>query len=313
MHQPIVLSEDAVDRLLAKVDVRSAIERMFLSLGQRQAVQPPQTVGLFPGTGGDFITYLGVLAPEKVFGAKLSPYIPRDGKALVTAWTVLMSMETGTPLLLCDAGKLTTERTAATTAIAVDRLARADAEILTVVGTGPVGLAHLRHAAGLRRWREVRLCSPSARDRPGLPDALADGTPIRILTEADEACAGADAVLLCTSSGRPVIDVSALSDGALVTSISTNAADAHEIDPAALSRLDVYCDYRATTPASAGEMRLAAAAGTWSADRLVGDLPELLGNRAPAPSGTRPVFFRSIGLGLEDVALAAAILKAHGA
>ncbi|MBN9046347.1 MAG: ornithine cyclodeaminase family protein [Rhizobiales bacterium] len=309
-QHPIILDDAAIRKLLGKLDIRGLLERMFRSLGEGTATQPPQTLSLFPANAGDFITYLGVLAGEKVFGAKLSPYIPADGKALVTAWTVLMSMETGEPLLLCDSKRLTTERTAATTAIAADLLARPDSRTLAIVGTGAVGQAHLRYAENIRQWQEVRLYSRHAHERSELPDRLSTGCPVRLAADADAAIADADVVMLCTSSGTPVIDTKLLRRNALVTSISTNAANAHEIDPAALAGFDVYCDYRATTPASAGEMKLAAAAGKWSPDRLRGDLPELMTGRAEKPSGERPAFFRSIGLGLEDIAAAVAALAA---
>lgn len=310
MTQPIVLGEAEIEALLPKVDIRSVLERMFRSLAEGNAVQPPQTLSLFPKDAGDFITYLGTLADEKVFGAKLSPYLPGDGRALVTAWTLLMSMETGTPILLCDSKKLTTERTAATSIIAADALAPKDASVLAIVGSGSVAMAHLRYAENIRAWKEVRIASPNIESRVDLPTRIANGAPVTKYTNADSAVEGADVVLLCTSSGKPVIDAKSLSKAAVVTSISTNVANAHEIDPAALQGFDVYCDYRATTPASAGEMKLAAAAGQWSADALKGDLPELLAGRAELPSRQRPAFFRSIGLGLEDIAAAVALLAA---
>ncbi|TGR65738.1 ornithine cyclodeaminase family protein [bacterium M00.F.Ca.ET.194.01.1.1] len=310
MTQPIVLGETEIEQLLPQVDIRAVLERMFRSLADGNAVQPPQTLSLFPKDAGDFITYLGVFADEKVFGAKLSPYIPGTGSALVTAWTLLMSMETGTPILLCDSKKLTTERTAATSIIAADALAPKDASVLTVVGCGPVGLAHLRYAEGIRNWSDVRVASPDVFSRSDVPSHTRDGVAITRIADANEAINGADVILLCTSSGTPVINAAGLSKSAVVTSISTNAANAHEVDPAALQDFDVYCDYRATTPASAGDMKLAAAAGTWSPEALFGDLPELMVGRAKAPSRERPAFFRSIGLGLEDVAAAVALLSA---
>ena len=309
----LVAGEQEIDALLGKIDIRGALERMFLGLAKGFATQPPQTLALFPADKGDFITYLGVLAEEKVFGAKLSPYLPLEGRALVTAWTVLMSMETGAPVLLCDSKRLTTERTAATTALAADLLAREDAEVLTIVGSGPVALAHLRYAERLRPWKAVRIASPNASAKAGPSKATGDGAPVTVSDDADAAAQGADVVMLCTSSGTPVIDASRLAAGTLVTSISTNVANAHEVDPALLGAFEVYCDYRATTPSSAGEMRLAAEAGGWSPDAIRGDLPELLAGTAPKPGGDRPVFFRSIGLGLEDIAVAAAVFKALSA
>jgi L-arginine dehydrogenase len=309
MYQPAIFDQADIEKLLPRLNIRLALENMFRSLANGSATQPPQTLSLFPEDAGDFITYLGVLADEKVFGAKLSPYIPGGDGAVVTAWTLLMSMETGTPLLLCDSKKLTTERTAATTAIAVDKLARDDASVLTVVGTGAVGLAHLRCVEAIRPWKEVRLSSPHASKKAGLLTQLSGGAPITVFDDADAAAAGADVIMLCTSSGTPVIDVTRVDNGAVVTSVSTNAPNAHEIDPASLSNLDVYCDYRATTPGSSGEMKIAAAAGTWSSELLLGDLPELVVGRATLPSRTRPAYFRSIGLGLEDIAAAVALLS----
>ncbi|MBO0019933.1 hypothetical protein JJD16_14795, partial [Listeria monocytogenes] len=78
---------------------------------------------------------------EQVYGVKTSPYIVREQGPLVTAWTLLMSMQTGQPLLLCAAARLTTARTAATTAVAVDALAPTEAGRLALIGSGPVAHA----------------------------------------------------------------------------------------------------------------------------------------------------------------------------
>jgi L-arginine dehydrogenase len=308
MTQPIVLNEIEITELLPKVDIRAALERMFRSLAKGEAVQPPQTLSLFPHNSGDFITYLGVLAEEKVFGAKLSPYIPGGSQALVTAWTLLMSTETGMPLLLCDSKKLTTERTAAASIIAADTLAPPDASVLTIVGSGPMALAHLRYAERIRAWKEVRIASPGIQ-ASSIPAAISGGILIAKTTNTNDAVSGADVVLLCTSSGTPVIDAKVLAKTAVVTSISTNVANAHEVDPAALQGFDVYCDYRETTPAVAGEMKLATQTGQWNPEALCGDLSQLLTGRARAPSRERPAFFRSVGLGLEDIAAAVALLN----
>ena len=305
---PLTVDEAAVRAALPSLDVLGTLRRMFASLASARAVQPPQTLTLFPDQAGDFITYLGALADEQVFGAKLSPYVVTGGKPIVTAWTALMSMRTGQPLMWCDAGLLTVERTAGTTALAVDCLAPRDARRLAVIGTGAVGLAHLRHAAALRDWASISVHSPALAGDPALQATLARIDPRARPAAGVEACVrDADVVMLCTSSGTPVLADDMLTRPALVTSISTNVARAHEIPPAWLPDMDVYCDYRHTTPASAGEMQIAAAAHGWTPERIVGDLPALVAGTCAAPSRTRHAFFRSIGLGLEDIAIAHAL------
>ncbi|MGH8354516.1 MAG: ornithine cyclodeaminase family protein, partial [Pseudomonas sp.] len=262
---PFVIQQAEARRLLAQIDVHQAMRKMFGDLASGTAVQPAQQLVEFPNASGDFINYLGVLAEERVYGVKTSPYIKRDQGALVSAWTLLMSMDSGQPLLLCDAGELTTARTAATTAVAVEALAPQQATRLAVIGSGPVARAHLHHVKGLRDWQSIRLYAPSlAQYTPAERAELSALDPrLQLSGSLDEAVAEAEVILLCTSSASPVLDPRRLSQAALITSISTNAPRAHEVPPQTLSEMAVYCDYRATTPGAAGEMLLAAEQHGW--------------------------------------------------
>ena len=309
-NTPIILNADQVSALIGKIDLAAELRAMFVELGQKQAVQPAQTVTLFPEDRGDFITYMGAQGQSGVFGAKLSPYLVTGGKPIITAWTVLMSMETGQPLLLCDAGQLTTERTAGTTALAVELLANPKATRLAIIGAGSVAQAHFRHVKGLRDWQTVQVYSLGL----GSDDAKQGNwrnlcSDVSFAASAEAAAADADVVMLCTSSDTPVIESSAFGANTLVTSISTNVAQAHEVDPEWLTTAQVYCDYRATTPNTAGEMVLAAQNHGWTAKAIRGDLAELTNGAAPKPDAGKPSFFRSVGLGLEDIAAAQAVLR----
>jgi len=307
----ITLDASAVAGLLPQINVLQEMRQLFTGLGSAQAVQPPQTLTLLPEDKGDFITYMGADTNAGVFGAKLSPYIVTDAKPIITAWTVLMSSNTGQPLCLCDAGALTTERTAATTALAVDLLAPKDAQTIAIIGSGPVALAHWGHVQGLLPWQQVRIYSPNLKTGSDAWAQWQSICPNAVLAEsADAAVKDADVVMLCTSSGTPVVDHTKLKSNAVVTSISTNVHRAHEVDPAFLKDAQVYCDYRATTPTTAGDMVLATQDHGWTADDLCGDLGELSVGACPPPDDDRPVFFRSVGLGLEDIAIAHAIYRA---
>jgi L-arginine dehydrogenase len=313
VSNPPVLRDADLEPLIAALPVASVLERAFLALREGLAVQPPQSLTPFPGERGDCIAYLGVLGHLDVFGAKLSPYIVTGGEPVITAWTMLMSMKTGQPLLICDAGRLTVERTAGVTALAVDKLARKDSAVLAVVGAGAVARAHIRHALNLRAWKEIRVHSPSLSGDRAKREACERLDPRVACVEGVRRCAaGADVIMLATSSGTPVVDAADIGPRALVTSISTNAPRAREIDPALLPGMDVYCDDKSSTPASAGEMALAAEAGLWSADRVVGDLADLCAGACPLPAYDKPVFFRSIGLGIEDIAIAHAVCQQFG-
>jgi L-arginine dehydrogenase len=305
---PYVIDQVQARQLLAQIDVPQILRKLFRDLAAGSAVQPAQQLVEFPQGAGDFINYLGVLAEDGVYGVKTSPYIVREQGALVTAWTLLMSMKTGQPLLLCDAGELTTARTAATTAVAVDALAPVNATRLAIIGSGKVAQAHLHYVKSLRDWQSISVYSPSLLEDAETQAALKAIAPgLKIAVSRETALADADVIMLCTSSAGPVIDPAELSRPALITSISTNAPRAHEVPPASLNDMQVFCDYRLTTPGSAGEMLIAAEQHGWSKDSMVGDLSDLLSEKVQRPDYRRHVFFRSIGLGLEDIALATAI------
>ncbi|WP_434708277.1 ornithine cyclodeaminase family protein [Pseudomonas sp. R1-1] len=305
---PYVIDQAQARGLLAQIDVPQILRKLFRDLAAGSAVQPAQQWVEFPQGAGDFINYLGVLAEDGVYGVKTSPYIVREQGALVTAWTLLMSMKTGQPLLLCDAGELTTARTAATTAVAIDALAPANATRLAIIGSGKVAQAHLHYVKTLRDWQSISVYSPSLLEEAETQAALKAIAPgLNIAASRETALADADVIMLCTSSAGPVIDPATLSKPALITSISTNAPRAHEVPPASLNDMQVFCDCRLTTPGSAGEMLIAAEQHGWNKDSIVGDLADLLSEKVQRPDDQRHVFFRSIGLGLEDIALANAI------
>jgi len=307
---PQVITQAQARELLAQVDVPQILRKLFRDLATGQAVQPAQQLVEFPQGAGDFINYLGVLAEDGVYGIKTSPYIVREQGPLVTAWTLLMSMQSGQPLLLCDAGELTTARTAATTAVAVDALAPITANRLAIIGSGKVAQAHLHYVKGLRDWQSICLYSPSLSEDTETVSLLKSIEPrLNIVDSREAAVQDADVIMLCTSSAGPVIDPSHLRKPALITSISTNAPRAHEVPPQCLNDMQVFCDYRLTTPGSAGEMLIAAERHGWDKGAIVGDLPDLLSEKVLRPDYDRHVFFRSIGLGLEDIALANAIYR----
>ncbi len=312
MTSPILLNEPSVKKLLPLIKVQKTLRNVFAELAANKAVQPAQTTTLFPSGHGDFITYQGLIEKDQVFGAKLSPYIANEQGATVTAWTCLMSMQTGLPLLLCDSAILTTERTAGTTALAVDHLSKPESKTLAIIGSGKVAFAHWKHVEKIRDWQSVKLWSPRLQENDEARQKWSNEfSQIEFCDSAEAAAKDADVILLCTSSGVPVLDTKAIDDGTLVTSISSNVKHAHEVTPEFLNHAQVYCDYRGTTPDSAGEMVIAERDCGWSVDALVGDLPELVTKQCEMPNFSSPIFFRSLGLGLEDIAIAHQIYLSH--
>lgn len=320
MNNLKVLDEAGALTALDRSRVLGALETAFSGLVDGRSVQPTQTVTVFPDGMGDCIFYPGALLPLGLIGVKVSPYLSKlaeAGEYPVTAYTLLLSSDNGRPILLCDSYALTSIRTAATTALGLRLLMPEQAKSLALIGTGKVGREHLRFALQEQDWASVNVYSPSATEsdaRRAEVSGVAANYDVTFATSARSAVEDADVVMLCTSSGTPVVDRDWIKPRALVTSISTNSPGAHEIAPESLSSYDVYCDYRETAPLTAGEMKIAIEDGSWQSSMIVADLAELVNGAKPNQSDS-PRFFRSTGLGIEDLAIASLLvggLEANG-
>lgn len=296
--------------------VIDALRDAFLGLTNGETVQPLQTTILLPDDQGDCIIYSAFVRSTSAIGVKVSPYLvarAEAGQSPVTAFTLVLSSATGEPIALVDSSRLTVERTAATTMLAAQLILRsAPPSSVCVVGVGELGLAHARYVSATFPSSELAVYSPSVASTAPIgvekrEVVLACAPSARIASSLEDAVSDSEVVMLCTSSGTPVVDIDSLRDDVLVTSIGTNAPLTHEIDWQALSSVDVFCDYRRTCPDTAGDMRLAEEAGTWNRSSIRGDLPGLLAGVDSAHYEGRRRYFRSTGLGLEDATIAALI------
>ncbi|HBS27418.1 MAG TPA: ornithine cyclodeaminase [Gammaproteobacteria bacterium] len=309
------LSESDVKKALPNVDLKAALKSALMGLSDGTSKQPNKTIVELQNDKGDCMFFTGVVESLGCFGVKASPYLvdkSAKGENPVTAYTMLVSSETGLPTVMCDATYLTVARTAETTGLAVDLLLNASsAKKVAVIGSGQAALAHLEVQLRDRTWEEVSVFSPSLAASEQKVEAFKrlGHNALEIASSAEDAVSNADLVMLCTSANSPVVNSAALKVGCLVTSISTDAKDAHEIDPKSLQQMDVYCDYRETVALKAGEMSIAKAEIDWSYDSIVADLPELL-SQSTTVETEKTRFWRSTGLAIEDIAAAFAIAEA---
>ena len=203
----------------------------------------------------------------------------------------LFDASTGRALALMDGEAITGLRTAAASALSVRALARTDARVLAVVGSGVQARAHLRMLPLVRPFDDIRLVArdPAAAARLG----VAAGT-----------VEGADVICLCTSSASPVL--SRVAPGTHVTSVGF-APPGGELDPAlaASSRLFVETLQAFEAP-PAGCAELA------GLDPAVGtELGSVLAGRAPGRTSREEVtVYKAMGHIAEDAAAAELVYRA---
>jgi ornithine cyclodeaminase len=217
---------------------------------------------------------------------------------------VLFSAETGALLALLDAEAITSLRTATCSVIAARRLARRSAKRLALFGPGAQGRAHAIRLAAAFPLTDILICSRS-RPRQAIAEiSAASGCDVRFAA-AEEALADADIVVTASRATTPLFDGTLLRPGTFVAAVGSSLPETRELDDATLRRANIIVvEWRRQALREAGDLVLAAA-GAAPPEKVI-ELGELLTGRAPARRNPDDIaIFKSVGIGLADVALAA--------
>ena len=283
------LDEHAVGRLLRLEDLIPAMERALADFSSGKVIQPVRSMIPIVEHGG----FLGLMpAHAGVLGVKLVTFYPENrGVPTHHAVIQLFKPDTGEPLVTMDGRLITEERTAAVSAVATKFLARPEAGVLALIGSGAQARSHLKALRLVRQFREVRVWSPH---RAG---AFAREHRIQAAASPQAAIAGADVIVTATTSRTPVLRGEWLSPGAHVNAVGACRPDWRELDDDILRRARLYVDSREAAIKESGDVRAAGA--------IVAELGEVVsGAKLGRGSRDEITVFKSVGLAVEDVVTA---------
>jgi ornithine cyclodeaminase/alanine dehydrogenase len=253
----------------------------------------------------------GVAADGGLMGAKLIAASMRGARA--SYLIPLYEQDSAALVALLDGHSITGFRTAATSALAVDCLAPAGTLNVAVIGSGFEAQAHLRALASVRRLADVRVYSPSPASRARFVVQLAElGLPIAPAESAPAALDGAD-VVLCAARSRdesPTLHGAWLGPGTTVVSIGSTLPEQREVDPEVIRRAAlVVADMREEVAHDTGDMLAARRDGVDFDAKLVA-LAEVVSGQHPGRTAPEEIaVYKSVGAGLQDLAVAAMCLR----
>ena len=295
-------------RMFAAVDFGTAVDALQAALADGLDPGADPARGSVPLQRGEFL-----LMPSQGTGfagvkvLTVAPANPDRGLPRIQGVYLLCDAETLTPRALLDGTALTTLRTPALSALAARFLAAAEPARVVVVGSGPQAWGHVHALAAVRDLVDVVITGRSAQRAERLADRLsAEGFRAR----AGDASAVADAtiVVCATTAAAPVIDGSSVADDALVIAVGSHEPDRRELDGALVGRSQVVVEDRATALREAGDVIIAIAEGHADAASLT-PLAQIVRGEASVDR-TRPRVFKSVGMGWQDLVVAAACVTA---
>jgi alanine dehydrogenase len=302
----IFLSEPEVRELLDLDQLVDALAEAHRDLSAGETSMPPRIAAMVQERQG----LLGVMPaylPSAGLACKLVTLFPQNtDRHTHQAVIVVFDPENGTPLALMDGTYITATRTAAGSALATRLLAREDAEVLALLGTGVQAHSHARALPRVREFTEIRV---AGRDRVKA-EALAQeiGPHARAVSSYEEAIRNADVVAATTHSTDAIVRREWLSPGVHVNSVGLNPAG-REVDEQTVADALLVVESResALAPPPAGAPELV---GVSPAD-VHAELGELVaGTKRGRTSQDEITLYKSVGVAVQDVAAAALVLAA---
>jgi ornithine cyclodeaminase/alanine dehydrogenase-like protein (mu-crystallin family) len=296
------LTEEQVRELLCVDDViaalRSAFARDFSS-----TLRMPVRSSLQLAGGAVLLLMPCYDSGLGAAGVKTVTVSPRNG---VQATYDLFAPESGTILARMAANYLTDIRTAATSAVATDLLARPGVETLGIFGCGRQAIAHLTVLPKVRQFQRFLVCG----SEPGRAESFC-ARPRQDLgmnvaaVDAGTCAAESDVICTCTSSPTPVFDGRRLRPGTHLNLVGAFQPETREVDDETMKRARIVVDTYDGALAEAGDLLIPLANGTIRREHILADLHEVASGKKKARAGREDItLFKSVGCALEDLVAA---------
>lgn len=293
----LILDEAAVRKCLEMRTLIPAMESALRALSTGAVVQPVRVMVPVAEHGG-FLGSMPAYAGAQL-GAKLVTFFPNNqGVPTHHALVILFQPETGQPIVLMDGRLITEMRTGAVSAVATKSLARQDASVLAILGSGIQAQSHLEALRLVRDFREVRVWSPRN------AGAFAHRFGVRLAQSAEEAVRGADVVVVATTSRMPVLRGDWLSPGMHINAVGAPRPDWRELDDNVLRKAKLYVDSCQAATHESGDVI--------AAGHVFAELGEVIaGVKAGRQSADEVTLFKSVGVAVADLASAELVYGAY--
>ena len=307
-----LLSRNDVMQLLMMNDQINILEKAFTDLSNGQTIMPQRTPIIAENHNGLALFMPAYVKGMGALGAKIvtvyKENLPKYNLPTILGTISLLDDKTGAPIAIMDGGYLTAMRTGGVAGLATKYLARKDAEVHTLFGTGGMARTHAWAVDQASNIEKLILISVDSQEKKeAFRDSLKDiiKCEIEIADNPQTAVEAADVVTLITSSKDPIIDGDWIKPGTHINGIGSHAPAMRELDTKTVVKSKVICDLVEACKPEAGDFIIPVNNGEWSWDNAHGSLGDVITGKILArESDDEITLFKSVGLAIQDMSTA---------
>jgi alanine dehydrogenase len=312
-------------RILSRQDVRQAlpmrqaieaVKRAFAQLSTGQANVPLRVALDVPRHNGVTLFMPGYLSSDDQMAVKIVSVFndnPSQGLPLIHALVIVVDAATGSPAAVMDGTYLTALRTGAASGAATDLLARPDAHTAAVFGAGTQGRTQLEAVCAVRPIHQAWVYDVAPHQAAAYAEEMSQrlSLPVRVAETPAQAVRQADVICTATTATSPVFADADVPPGAHVNAVGAYTPHMQEVPPATVLRARVVIDHRESSLAEAGDLLIPIEQGLMTEDHIYAELGEIAAGSKPGRASPDEItLFKSVGVAVQDVAAASAVLEA---
>lgn len=304
----LVLKESDVRSLLTMKDGIRLVEEGFEHYARGRTTLAPRMAMKLDGEAGNFRIMAAIVPDMGGFGLKTLTGTPGKRKAESTYFAMLyFDVSTGALLAVIPATHITGIRTGAASGVATKYLARAKAGVVGLFGAGFQGRNQVAAIREVRPVTRVKIFDIARASAEALARELrADGVKAVVAGSPEETVRGSDILASATTASEPPIHGEWIEPGCHVNAVGANAPTKREVDDATFERARVVVDFEEQVLQEAGDLMGAVSSGALPKERIHAELGDIvIGTKKGRENDEQITLFKSVGVAIEDVAVAA--------
>lgn len=267
-----------------------------------------------PKHKGQSLYMPGYVEDLNALGIKIVSVFPENtekGKPSVPAKMVLLDGETGEVCAIMDGTYLTQLRTGAVAGAATDVLARKDAKVAALIGTGGQAPAQLEAILAVRDIEIVKVFGMNREKAKVFAEKMDKdfstyGAKIIAVENVEDAIKDADIITTVTTSKNPTFDGKLVKKGAHINGVGSYTPDVQELDEYIITNCNkIYMDTRDGVLSEAGDFIIPINKGIFKKESVTGELGELLSGTIKGREKEEEItLFKSVGSAVLDIVTA---------
>jgi alanine dehydrogenase len=308
----LLLKESDVRNVLTMKDGIRLVEEGFGHYARGRTTLAPRMVMKLEGEAGNFRIMAAIVPDMGGFGLKTLTGTPGKRKPENTYFAMLyFDVASGALLAVIPATHITGTRTGAASGVATKYLARENAKTVGLLGAGFQGRNQVAAIREVRKVERVKIFDVAPAPAEALARELeAEGVEAVVTGSAEEAVRGSDIIASATTASEPLIHADWLEPGCHINAVGANAPTKREVDEATFERARVVVDFEEQVIQEAGDLMAAVRSGALTKARLYAELGDIvIGKKKGRENDEQITLFKSVGVAIEDVAVAAWVYR----